>query len=180
MGKLSTWLCTVSFGRKSSKLNSRQVYCSQLYGTWISEEYCQQKNTGQIQIFFNSAKVWWPILSWFLFVLFKLRSWNCSTSSTNQIRNNFLFTTCTNHVNQLSIFNLIEETIDLSLVHHALTKIESFWNACVILKEFQCDFKKALVSLNKTTCLIEMHHECFFSDLICQMNYNCCLHCLLD
>ena len=27
-------LCTVTFGQKSSKLNSRTVYCSQLYGTY--------------------------------------------------------------------------------------------------------------------------------------------------
>ena len=32
-GKFDTYLCTVTFGSKSPKLNSRPVYCSRIYGT---------------------------------------------------------------------------------------------------------------------------------------------------
>ena len=62
-------------------------------------------------------------------------------------------------------------------IFRTIQKLDYVW---VTFITFKCNFKKALVSLSKTACLIEMHHECFFSDLICQMNYNCCLHCLLD
>ena len=38
------WLCTVTFGHNGPKLNSRPVYCSQLYGTHFFSNLCASQN----------------------------------------------------------------------------------------------------------------------------------------
>ena len=88
----------------------KEVYCSQLYGTWISEECCHGGTGKRIQdrSIISSIKPKFDDQFFVdLRVLYKLGSWNCSTSSTNQINNNFMFTTCTKHVNQQRIIGQI-------------------------------------------------------------------------
>ena len=97
------WEIWNSYYRKV--LNSRPVYCSQLCGTWISEEYCHGtgKRIQDRSIISSIEPKFDDQFFGDLRVLFKLGSWNYFTSSTFKIKDNFMFTTCTKHVNQQSI-----------------------------------------------------------------------------
>ena len=74
----------------------------------------------------------WPQIFLDQRVLYKLWTWNCSFSSANQNKNNFLFITRTQHVkstkNRPSNSGLIEETMDLSCTLLKLAESQKFFS----------------------------------------------------
>ena len=55
-GKFDAYYVTVTFDQKVPKLNSRLVYCSQLYGMWvISELKVKVVSLGLIQMIISDA-----------------------------------------------------------------------------------------------------------------------------